>query len=117
MLYGHYAAMGGFVADVSPMHNSLTRVTLLPSAISELAKHGHFLEIDVRTIKDKSKADTLAKALVCVQVIWMIIQCIGRKVAGLPISLLEMHVLVHVACALCMYTMWMQVIFFFFEKA
>jgi hypothetical protein len=60
MLYGHYAAMGGFVAEVSSMYNSLTRLTLLPSAISELAKQGHFLEIDTMTIKDKSKADTLA---------------------------------------------------------
>jgi hypothetical protein len=116
MLYGHYAAMGGFVADVSSMHDSLTHIILLPPAISKLARDGHFLEMDKRTIKDKSKADILAKTLVCIQVIWTIIQCIGRKVAGLPISLLEIHVLVHVACALFMYMMWIEVIFLFFEE-
>jgi hypothetical protein len=107
--YCFYAVMGGFMVDVSDIHDSHSLLTLQPLGIVELAKNGHFFELSETSIKDKSKADILAKLLVCVQVVWMVIQCIGRKAQGLPISLLEIHVLVHVACALCMYALWIKV--------
>lgn len=108
MVYGHFAVMGGFVVDVSHLHNSLSRVTISPKGIAFLASHGHFLGIPESTIRDKSKADILAKVLVCVQVAWMLVQTIGRKVVGYPITLLEVHTLVHVACAIAMYGLWFQ---------
>lgn len=73
-----------------------------------LAKHGHFVDISDDVIRDKSKADMLAKSLVCIQVSWMLVQTIARKVAGYPITLLEVHTLVHVACAIAMYGLWFQ---------
>jgi hypothetical protein len=109
MTYCFYAVMGGFVVDVSDIHDTHSLLTFQPSGIVRLAEKGHFIEISEKAIKDKSKADILAKSLVCVQVCWMVIQCIGRKAAGLPISLLEIHVLVHVTCALCMYALWIEV--------
>ena len=60
--------------DVSHLHNTLTRLTITPKAIAFLAKHGHFIKISDEAIKDKSKADMLAKALVCIQVGWMLVQ-------------------------------------------
>ncbi|MCJ1265909.1 hypothetical protein MMC22_005791 [Lobaria immixta] len=108
MLYGHFAVMGGFVVDVSHLHNSLSRVTISPKGIAFLARHGHFLRIPESTIRDKSKADILAKVLVCGQVAWMLVQTIGRKAVGYPITLLEVHTLVHVACAIAMYGLWFQ---------
>lgn len=108
MLYGHFAVMGGFVIDVSHLHNSLSRVTISPKGVAFLASHGHFLKIPESTIRDKSKADILAKVLVCVQVAWMLVQTIGRKAVGYPITLLEVHTLVHVACAIAMYGLWFQ---------
>jgi hypothetical protein len=109
MKYCFYAVMGGIMVDVSDIDDEKSLLTLQPSGIVELAEKGHFLEISEKTIEDKSKANIWAKLLVCVQVIWMIIQCIGRKAQGLPISLLEINVLVHVACALCMYALWIEV--------
>lgn len=109
MTYCFYAVMGGFMVDVSDIHDDCSLLTLQPSGIVNLAKNGHFIEISEKSIKDKSKADVLAKLLVCVQVVWMIIQCIGRKAEALPISLLEIHTLVHIACALCMYALWIEV--------
>jgi len=109
MTYCFYAVMGGFVVDVSDIHDRYSLLTLQPLGIVELAKKGYFLDISEKSIKDKSKADTIAKLLVCVQVVWMVIECIGRKAEGLPISLLEIHVLIHVACALCMYALWLEV--------
>lgn len=48
---------------------------------------------DFATIEDKSKANNIAKALVSLQIIWVVIQCIGRYAQGLPVTLLETHIL------------------------
>lgn len=100
--------MGGFVIDVSHLHNSLSRLTISPKGIAFLAEHGHFVKIPDSTIRDKSKADTLAKGLVLIQVSWMLVQTISRRIVGYPITLLEVHTLVHVACALGMYGLWFK---------
>jgi hypothetical protein len=110
MTYCFYVVMGGFVMDSSAVNTTFEFPALQPSGIVRLAEKGHFIDIPEKAIKDKSKADILAKSLACLQVSWMIIQCIGRKVAGLPISLLEIHVLIHVACALCLYALWIDVL-------
>lgn len=62
--------------------------------------------IDQIAAKNKTKTDALGKTIVCVQGIWMVIQCITRKATGLPVTLLELHVAVHVICALIMYLFW-----------
>lgn len=36
----------------------------------------------------------------------MIVQCIARKVNGYPLSLLGIHTMVHVLCALIIYFLW-----------
>ena len=94
--------------DVSHLHNSLSRLTITPKGVAFLARHGHLLGIPESTIRDKSKADVLAKVLVCAQVTWMLIQTIGRAINGYPITLLEIHTIVHVACAITMYVLWFQ---------
>ncbi|KAI4094783.1 MAG: hypothetical protein LQ344_002029 [Seirophora lacunosa] len=108
LLYGYFVLMGGFVIDVSHLHNSLSRLTITPKGVAFLAKYGHFVKIPDSTIQDKSKADTLAKVLVCVQVSWMLVQTISRRIVGYPITLLEVHTLVHVACAIAMYVLWFR---------
>ncbi|KAG4438567.1 hypothetical protein IFR05_005942 [Cadophora sp. M221] len=108
MVYAHYVLMGGFAANVEDMHNTFTIVTFTTDGILYLAKHGHFCKISRGDIEDKSKADLLAKSLVCVQVLWVIGQAIERKAAGYPMTLLELHTIVHVVCALLMYALWFQ---------
>lgn len=100
--------MGGFIVDVSHLHNTLSRLTISPKGLYFLAKHGHFVKISDDAVRDKSKADTLAKLLVCLQVSWMLVQTVSRKIIGYPITLLEVHTLVHVACALAMYGLWFK---------
>src|SRR5208282_1706044 len=58
------------------------------------------------TIECRRKASSLAKALVCFQAAWMVVETIGRKASGLPITLLELHTLAHAGCALVMYVAW-----------
>jgi hypothetical protein len=105
--YAWYVVMGGFVLDVSPLHDYHGTMTLTHHAILELAKDGLFLPMKKQSIRDKSKADFLAKGLVLCQVSFLIIQLIARKVQNLPVTLLEIHTSVHVVCALAMYCAWL----------
>jgi hypothetical protein len=108
MVYCHYVLMGGFAVEVDDIHNLLTRVTITVDGVLYLAKYGHFCRVKRSLIADKSKADILAKGLVCIQVLWVAGQAVERKLAGYPITLLEIHTLVHVVCALVMYGLWAQ---------
>jgi hypothetical protein len=94
--------MGGLALDIQ----GTNKRTLRPRGLLHLARQGHFLDIPEDTIRDKSKADILAKGLVCCQVTRMVVQCIARKASGLPVTLLEVHTMVHVVCALSMYALW-----------
>ena len=100
--------MGGFTVDVSNLHNTLSRLTMSARELAFLAKHGHFVKISDAAIRDKSKANMLAKSLVCIQVGWMLVQTVFRKLVGYPVTLLEVHTSVHVACAIVMYGLWFQ---------
>ncbi|KEY75172.1 hypothetical protein S7711_01618 [Stachybotrys chartarum IBT 7711] len=57
-------------------------------------------------IQDKSKADGLAKSVVCIQAAWMMAQIIARLINGLPVSLLEINTCGHVICAFVLYLLW-----------
>jgi len=105
-----YAAMGGFVTDIPWMdgdnEKGSRRVTITASGIRLLSFLGHLPKIDEFQIQDKSKADWMAKSIVCVQAGWMVAQVIGRLIEDLPISLLEINTCGHVACAMVLYLLW-----------
>lgn len=63
-------------------------------------------KIEKTLVENMGKTDDLGKVIVCGQGIWMLIQCITRKAGGLPVTLLELHVAMHVVCALIMYLLW-----------
>ncbi|KAF7536808.1 hypothetical protein G7054_g4235 [Neopestalotiopsis clavispora] len=88
-------------------HTRPTR-RLSSRGVVDLARLGHFIYIPRETIEDKSKQDTIQKILVVLQVVWMVVQCIARKSYGLPLSLLEVHTMVHVACAIFLYGFWFK---------
>ena len=94
--------------NVSDLHDVISTVTLTPAGVLHLARLGYFEDLSDEDIHDKSKADTLAKGLVFLQVTWMILQCISRKAVGYPLTALEVHTLVHAGCALIMYTLWFR---------
>ncbi|KAL9598137.1 MAG: hypothetical protein Q9219_004693 [cf. Caloplaca sp. 3 TL-2023] len=104
--YGFYVLMGGLSINVSHIHDQLNKVPLSPNGVLHLAEKGHFFNIPDPDLKDKSKASFLAKGLVLLQITWTILTCVSRKVVGLPLSILEVHILVHAGCALIMYTLW-----------
>ncbi len=100
--------MGGLAVDVSGIDDRLHSMTLTPSGLELLAERGHFIEVPDDDIRDKSKADIFAKCLVILQVSWIALQSISRKATGYPLSPLEVHTLVHAACASVMYILWFR---------
>ncbi|VBB81964.1 Putative protein of unknown function [Podospora comata] len=106
-----FAVMGGFVADLPEsagmdVDGKPRRVTVTAEGIRLLSFLGDLPTIQESQIRDKSKADWLAKSIVCFQAGWMVIQVIGRAAKHLPISLLEINTCGHVACALGIYLLW-----------
>lgn len=72
------------------------RLTLTARGVALLAECGHLPNIPEADIKDKSKANNLAKALVVLQALWMLMQVIARLIAHLPVTLLEVNTVAHV---------------------
>lgn len=114
MVQGFYASMGGFVIEPNWMledheadlFGGYKRLTLTPRGVLLLAKCGYLPDISKDEIEDKSKADKLAKIVVCLQAGWMFVQVISRLADDLPVTLLEVNTLGHVACAFVMYLLW-----------
>jgi hypothetical protein len=106
--------MGGFVFEINDpkkpfiknKSQKLFRATLTAHGVCMLAKCGHLPNILENSIADKSKADSLAKLLVCVQAVWCLLQYIGRLASQLPVTLLELHTLGHALCAITIYMSW-----------
>lgn len=94
-----FAVMGGFTYDNKVMSSS---------------RFAEFINLDCRTqdtvdhkaIRDKGKSDTVGKFLAVAQAFSIVVQCIFRKAQGLPVTLLEIHVIVQVLGAGAMYGFW-----------
>jgi hypothetical protein len=81
-------------------------LSLTPTGILLLHRLRLLPPLSPPNIADKSKADAIAKALVCLQAAWFLLQCLARAVKRLPVTSLEIHVLAHVLCAFAIYTVW-----------
>jgi hypothetical protein len=105
--------MGGFAFDTSDakvnfLPNGRTRLTVTPKGLKILQtlKPSLVPNMSKEHIEDKSNANGLAKALVCLQATWFCIQCITRLAQGLPVCLLELNTFGHAVCALFIYLLW-----------
>jgi hypothetical protein len=111
--HGFYGVMGGFAIDTSTHEDqflplSLECVVLNAKGIRFLMKKEPDLlpNISEEYIEDKSKANGLAKFLVCFQASWFCIQVVVRMAQSLPISLLELNTFAHSICTLLIYYFW-----------
>ncbi len=105
--------MGGFAFDTlaAPaqfLPDQTTRLTLRPQGLQYMAKQAPHLipDISEEDIRDKSKADGLAKVLVCLQAIWFCVQCIVRVAQSQDISFLEINTFAHAVCVPLTYALW-----------
>ncbi|PQE18169.1 major facilitator superfamily protein [Rutstroemia sp. NJR-2017a BBW] len=111
MTKAFYADMGGFAIDTIPRDGKeyipgSPRLTFTPRGIHFLALNGVFPNEAKSLIKDKSKANALAKVITCMQGGWLLIQCIARLCYQMPITLLEINTVGHVLCAFMIYIFW-----------
>jgi len=60
------------------------------------------------TIQDKSKTDFIGKLSTCGQILWLLIQVLGRKLQGHSVSLLEVTTISYVVLAVATFTFWWQ---------
>ena len=107
--YCFFVVMGGFRLSTEEFHDDHDSLTLTPDGVLRLAQAGHVPKLSTADINDRSKADVLAKSLALLQLTWILINCIARTLAGLPVSLLELHTFVHAICALAIFSLWIKV--------
>lgn len=107
----YFVCMGGLSVGRADEFSQFSNI-LTPNGFLFLIQHDlipEYKEILRRNdIEDKSKADTFVKALVCVQALWMLVQCAARKATSLPIPLIELHVSIHVIYLLLIYGIWWE---------
>lgn len=56
---------------------------------------GAILDIPAAQLPDKSKADSLARTIVCIQTVWFCLQCVPCLAQGLVVNLLRLDVFAH----------------------
>ncbi|KAK8073247.1 hypothetical protein PG994_004146 [Apiospora phragmitis] len=117
-----FAVMGGFaVAWPSSMRDQANNtrggedddyaspillITLTPRGIHALAQAGQLPRITEAQIKDKSKPESIGKAIVCIQIVWAVAQVVSRLAAQLPITLLELVMVGQIIRAIATYGLW-----------
>ncbi|KAF8534665.1 hypothetical protein BDD12DRAFT_755635, partial [Trichophaea hybrida] len=98
-----FVVMGGISAKAGKK-----TYTIEPDRFVKLAKAGAIRSRILKnaTTADKGNSSNIAKLLVCVQIGWLMIGTATRKAVGLPITLLEIHVVIQVVFAMVMYGFW-----------
>ncbi|KLO14054.1 hypothetical protein SCHPADRAFT_330903 [Schizopora paradoxa] len=109
LVHGFYATMGGFTF-IRPegFHREGERVKLTAAGIKFFMKYEPDLipDISQMSIMDRSKSNSLGKALLTTQVFWFCLSCASRLAERLPLSLLEVSTLAHGLFTLSSYVMW-----------
>lgn len=105
-----FVVMGGFLVRTAEKpggreKRELYTATLTPTGFLRYLARGNIVpsSFDKSAIADKGKASNIAKLLACTQALWMIVQSIARFISHMPITLLEIHVLIQVVCTSFIY--------------
>ncbi|EKM55007.1 uncharacterized protein PHACADRAFT_119896 [Phanerochaete carnosa HHB-10118-sp] len=110
LTHGYYAAMGGFILDSSstPVFGTETRLVLSHNMMAIIVKNVPDLIPDIPEdrIRQQSKSNELAKALLVLQLVYFSTSCAARLAQELPLSLLEIWTLAHALGAIFVYVIW-----------
>lgn len=109
-----FVVMGGFVVNEGELFDDKTeksntyRAILTPTGFRKYLGEGliHENTFDRKMIRDKCKASNLAKLLAAVQALWLVVQGGARWHSNLPLTLLEVHVLIRVVNTALIYGFW-----------
>ena len=97
-----FIEMGGFEIQCTDGIHRLD-VTDIKHLIAQNAISVSSIAITKEEISARSKTDQLSKLITCLQILWFVIQLIGRAVQHLPTSNLELFTLGLVVCSLGTY--------------
>lgn len=94
-----------FFADMGGFHLKCPEFPAFPvnsHQLVYLVEHNHieYPEIKAKAIWDRNKADTLSRTLTLVQIIWFLIQAIGRWVQHFALSTFELSCLAFIFCTI-----------------
>jgi hypothetical protein len=103
-----FAYRHGQSFDIPDSELKFPNLILTPAGFLQLARRKilHPGLLDEKTIADRSKANSLAKLLMCAQAFWVVINVIARKANGLPNTLIDLNVVVHVVITIFVYALW-----------
>ncbi|TFK66603.1 hypothetical protein BDN72DRAFT_141986 [Pluteus cervinus] len=101
--HGHFVQMGGFCRED-------TRHVISTSMLVELIKENRInlkgLRLTREDINDRSKGDVLSKGFLILQTTWFILECITRRMTGLPLTELEVVTLAYAALNIVTCAFW-----------
>ena len=111
MSHSFFANMGGYIIRTSRMedHAYHDPYHLTADNIYDLRRSGHLKKLPDVTeeeLHDRSKSDSLLKAIALGQILWSIMQIIARGLQKLTISPLELSVLAYAACSIIIYALY-----------
>jgi hypothetical protein len=95
--------MGGFVledSDGKPLHPAI------PGMHNMDWNDFVFPRMSEKQIRDRSKGDAFAKAIVLAQLTWFLTQCVARLIKQLPLTELELVTAAHAILTVVIYTAW-----------
>ncbi|TFY52951.1 hypothetical protein EVG20_g10329, partial [Dentipellis fragilis] len=92
----YFEIMDGFVYDGKVIRHF---------QILELMQEGEIdlVRSDSLGIGDRSKADGIAKLIACVQIVWLMLQCLARAIKHMPLSTLELGTVGYAFVAILIY--------------
>jgi hypothetical protein len=102
-----FAVTGGLAVKTDSFWHE-PRITLTPEGVVLLAEMDLLPSFSQAEVEERSQADIIAKLLVCLHALWFLVQSFARVVQGLPLTLLEVHTMTHIVCALGMYMIWLR---------
>jgi hypothetical protein len=102
-----FAIMGGFSVEFNTVESRLL-YSLKINDIDNVGMMDRIHDHPLSEIQDKSKTSGIAKFVACIQAGWILMQCLGRHLNGIYITLLELNTAVHVLIAIVMYCIWWQ---------
>ncbi|KAH7348032.1 hypothetical protein BKA66DRAFT_477523 [Pyrenochaeta sp. MPI-SDFR-AT-0127] len=100
--------MGGLEINLVEEEQSAQRLRISPKEFTELCSTNRmpWPKTTDSDVDDRSKADWMVKVIAFAQVLWFVVQAIGRAIAGLLTTTLELFTLGIIYCADIMYICW-----------
>ncbi|KZV89158.1 hypothetical protein EXIGLDRAFT_796580 [Exidia glandulosa HHB12029] len=106
--HGFFVAMGALSATVPDRRSGREHRTLTTGNFLDLIRSNpnNVPNISADEIADRSKAGTVSKALLCLQIVFFCASCAARLNQHVPLTLLEITTFAHCLCALVAYAAW-----------